>query len=269
MVRKPIQYYRRERKQVEVVAPDEGASAGAVAIPSGAAMLPLVDTDVLLAADKSGRKQDSVHLNTQPQESLRPASKSSLESTSARSSKSAKSASKASGAASASAHSMGSAVARATRGVFVDIPLAATEGMRAVPQLWGEDVARHEHVRDVRSGVCVAGRSFYGGITGAVKGVFLRTYEAKRREGAVGALKGLTQGSVGLVTKTGSAVTGLVSYPAQGVAKSIRARMRGEARRRITDARWREGEWLLDGGGWHRDTSSVLHDFEGLKGRRV
>ncbi|KAI0156335.1 hypothetical protein BJ166DRAFT_467827 [Pestalotiopsis sp. NC0098] len=246
VVRKPIQYYRRERKQVEVVAPDEGASAGAVAIPSGAAMLPLVDTD-----------------------SLRPASKSSLESTSARSSKSAKSASKASGAASASAHSMGSAVARATRGVFVDIPLAATEGMRAVPQLWGEDVARHEHVRDVRSGVCVAGRSFYGGITGAVKGVFLRTYEAKRREGAVGALKGLTQGSVGLVTKTGSAVTGLVSYPAQGVAKSIRARMRGEARRRITDARWREGEWLLDGGGWHRDTSSVLHDFEGLKGRRV
>ncbi|KAK6205933.1 hypothetical protein LQW54_008126 [Pestalotiopsis sp. IQ-011] len=233
VVRKPIQYYRRERKQVDIVAPDDGASAGAAAIPSGAAMPPLVDTDVLLAADKSSRKQDAVHLNALPEESLRPASKSSLETTSATSSKSAK------------FRLQGE---RRSVGVFVDIPLAATEGMRAGPQLWGEDVERHEHVRDVRSGVCVSGRSFYGGITGAVKGVFLRTYEAKRRQGAV---------------------TGLMSYPAQGVAKSIRARMRGEARRRITDARWREGEWLLDGGGWSRDTSSLLHDFEGLKGRRV
>ncbi|ETS85123.1 hypothetical protein PFICI_03148 [Pestalotiopsis fici W106-1] len=270
MVRRPIQEYRRERSEPEVDGPSDATTKGTVAIPSGAAMLPLVDTDtILMSTEKSLAKKSSNRLEALPEQSLKSASKTSLETTSQSSLKSSNSHSKASAAASASAHSMGNAVARATRGVFVDIPLAATEGMRAVPQLWGEEVEKHEHIHDLRSGVSVAGRSFVGGITGAIKGVFMRTYEAKRKEGAIGAIKGLSQGSVGLVTKTSSAVTGLVTYPAQGISKSIRARIRGEARRRVTQARWRECEWLLESGEWNKDTSSVLHDFEGLKGRNI
>lgn len=168
----------------------------------------------------------------------------------------------------ASAQSAAKAVARSTRGVLVDIPLAATEGMRAVPQLWGEQVEQHKQIEDFHSGVHVAGRSFISGVTGAVKGIFVRTYEGKRDKGAMGAIKGLGQGTVGLATKTTAAVVGLAAYPAQGASKSIRATMRGETRRRITRARWREAEWLLQSGSWTRDERSILEDFEGLKGRR-
>ncbi|KAI0110383.1 UDP-glucose,sterol transferase [Nemania sp. FL0031] len=230
VVRKPIQHYRRGRMQEQDVVQVIRAD-GAAAIPSGATMLPLVDLDTQAVPEANTDKQ---HV---------------------------------SGTVAASAHSMGTAVARTTCGVLVDIPLAVTEGMRAVPQLWGEKVEEHERIHDFRSGVSVAGRSFYEGITGAVKGVFLRTYEAKKREGATGVLKGLSQGSVGLVTKTGSAVTGLVTYPAQGISKSIRAKIKSETRRRIIQARWREGEWLIKSGEWTKDVSSILQDFEGLKGR--
>ncbi|KAI1126478.1 UDP-glucose,sterol transferase [Nemania abortiva] len=241
VVRKPIQHHRREHIQKQEVVQLIKTDTGTAAVPSGVAMLPL------------------------------PSPKASLESNSNRSSTTvsessfkAPSTSTASGAV---AHSIGTAAARTTRGVLVDIPLAVTEGMRAVPELWGEKVEEHERIHDFRSGMGVAGRSFYEGITGAVKGVFLRTYEAKKREGAAGVLKGLSQGSVGLVTKTSSAVTGLVAYPAQGISKSIRAKIKGETRRRIVRARWREGEWLLKSGGWTKDATSVLQDFEGLKGR--
>ncbi|KAI0868294.1 UDP-glucose,sterol transferase [Hypoxylon argillaceum] len=228
VVRKPIQYRQREHWQEKAVVQTIKADTSVTVAPGGAAMFPL---------------------------------------SSKLSSQALRSASKANGAIAASANSMGSVVTRTTRGVLVDIPLAVTEGMRAVPGLWGEKVEEHEPIHDLRSGVSVAGRSFYEGITGAARGVFLRTYEAKKREGATGVLKGLTQGSVGLVTKTGSAITGLVAYPAQGISKSIQARIKGETRRRVVQARWREGEWLLEGGRWTKDVTSVLHDFDGLKGR--
>ncbi|KAJ8129752.1 hypothetical protein O1611_g3876 [Lasiodiplodia mahajangana] len=266
VVRKPIQYHRRGRVQEQDVVQVLEVSPGTTAVPSGAAMLPLVDTDAQEIPKDNTKEQHTSHLGPPSKQSLDSNSNRSLATVSESSSKTP-STSKVSGAVAASAHSIGTAAARTTRGTLVDIPLAITEGMRAVPELWGERVEEHERIHDFRSGVSVAGRSFYEGITGAVKGVFLRTYEAKKREGATGVLKGLSQGSVGLVTKTGSAITGLVTYPAQGISKSIRAKIKGETKRRIIQARWREGEWLIESGSWTKDVTSVLQDFEGLKGR--
>lgn len=238
VVLKPIEQYRKHNAKAKGTPKIESPDVVPERIPSGASMLPLMKEGLIseLPPDPIGQEEPS---------------------------KSA-----ASAMLGASAHSMGKAIVRSTRGVLVDIPLAATEGMRAVPQLWGEKVESHEQIEGFRSGVQVAGKSFISGISGAVKGIFVRTYEGKRDKGALGAMKGLGQGAVGLATKSGAAVAGLATYPAQGISRSIRAKVRGETRRRIIQARWLEGEWLLEYGNWTRDKRSILQDFEGLKGRR-
>lgn len=241
MVRNPIQEYRKGHRRLEDKSNEPQAQPGTVAVPSGASMLPLpAPTLSHVTDDHFDSEEESTSLHS----------------------------SAASAMVAASARSLGKAVVRSTRGILVDIPLAATEGMRAVPKLWGEEVGKHDHVSDFHSGVTVAGRSFYDGFTSAVKGVFLRTYEGKRDGGPLGAIKGLSQGTVGLVTKTSSAAAGLVAYPAQGISQSIRATIRGDTRRRIIQARWNEGEWTVDSGSWMKDESSIIQDFEGLIGRR-
>ncbi|KAH8202230.1 hypothetical protein TruAng_003607 [Truncatella angustata] len=228
IIRKPIEeYHRHNPRDVGKAMQSDGVVP---AVPSGVAMLPLDNAGVLAKSkeDRTADYHERKSLDNQDQ-AKRSAAAAMI---------------------SASAHGAGKVVVRTTRGVLVDIPLAATEGLRAVPQLWGEQVERHEHIEGFRSGVGVAGRSFKEG-------------------GAMGAVKGLSQGAVGLATKSSSAVVGLATYPAQGVSKSIRARARAETQRRITQARWREGEWLVESGKWKLDETSIVQDFQGLKGKRV
>jgi hypothetical protein len=228
-VLKPIQQYRKHNAKGKGVADIASPDVVPAAVPSGVSILPLMKEGLIeeLPADLVGHEE--------PHKSAAGA------------------------IVGASAQSMGKALVRSTRGVLVDIPLAATEGMRAVPQLWGEKVESHEKIEDFRSGVHVAGKSFFSGITGAVKCIFVRTYEGKRDKGALGAVKGLGQGAVGLATKSGAAVAGLATHPAQGISTSIRAKARGETRRRIIQARWREGEWLLENGNWTKDERSKVN----------
>ncbi|KAL9947145.1 hypothetical protein ACHAQF_000275 [Verticillium nonalfalfae] len=163
----------------------------------------------------------------------------------------------------------GRIVTSVAKGVLVSIPLAATEGLRAVPRLYGEDVKRHADVRDFKSGAAVAGQEFRNGIAGAAMDIVTYTYRGKRDEGPMGVAKGLAKGVVSLATKTGAAVGGLVAYPVQGAYRGIRAAVRSTARGSIESAKREEGVWLIRQGGESSKVDSVVvADFESLKRSR-
>ncbi|KAL7626498.1 hypothetical protein AAE478_003270 [Parahypoxylon ruwenzoriense] len=241
IVLKPIEEYRKDQTRNATEFPDENTPNNrhiSAVVPSGTAMLPLLGgyTHLSDTEDIDPQANPRSHAGT---------------------------------IAAASVGSVAKALARTTRGVVVDIPVAATEGMRAVPHLWGEGVRPHAHVKDWRSGLDVGYRLFYRGLFDAMTGIFVTTFEAKRAQGAVGVAKGLSKGTLGFATKTTAAVTGLVAYPAQGVSRSIRSALKSDARRRIMEARWSEGDWLIENiEVWKRDHSVIIQDFEGIRGRK-
>ncbi|KZL81249.1 hypothetical protein CI238_11671 [Colletotrichum incanum] len=98
------------------------------------------------------------------------------------------------------------------KGTFVNLPIAVTEGFRNAPRLIGDSVENLEKVTSWRSGCRVAvnnfGNEVYRGITGFV----MKPMEGAKQGGTIGLLKGVSRGSLGLVTKPGS---GEISAPCQ------------------------------------------------------
>ncbi|KXJ86342.1 UDP-glucose,sterol transferase [Microdochium bolleyi] len=169
----------------------------------------------------------------------------------------------------AAANSVGTLAGNATKGLFVDIPLALTEGLRAVPNLYGDQVHKHDVIEGFRSGVSVAGKTFCHDMKGALTDIFVHTYAGKKEKGASGAAKGLGKGVVSLVTKSTAATFGLVSYPAQGIYRSIWAASNADVRRSIEDEKLLEGDWLVSMRlGWEVDCAAIVEDFEGMRGTR-
>lgn len=156
----------------------------------------------------------------------------------------------------------------ATKGVLVDLPLAATEGLRAVPSLYGDTVERHDTIKGFRSGFTVAGKNFYHDMRGGLTDIFVQTYTGKKADGAAGAAKGLGTGVANFIVKTGSAALGLVSYPAQGVYRSIRSAT-NPVPRAIVAEKLREGEWLVtENPRWKKDRDVIVQDLDGLRAGR-
>ncbi|KAG4433698.1 hypothetical protein IFR05_010807, partial [Cadophora sp. M221] len=164
----------------------------------------------------------------------------------------------------ASINSLGRVVVSYSKGVLVDIPLAATEGMRAVPRLYGGEVKEHAPITDWKSGSSVAGKNFVSGIYEGFTDIFVQTYKGKEAEGAVGVAKGLSKGLLSVTMKTGAATIGLVAYSSQGIYRSIRTAVKSKTRKMIEEAKLREGEWILENGGAN-DLSHVIADFENMK----
>lgn len=100
----------------------------------------------------------------------------------------------------ASAKGVGRIVRSYYKGVLVDIPLATTEGLRAVPRLYGEDVEQYD-VRDWRTGARTGGRNFAHGMTNGFTDIFRQPYKGAVEEGPLGIAKGFFKGGVGLGTK--------------------------------------------------------------------
>lgn len=90
------------------------------------------------------------------------------------------------------------------RGFYVDLPLAVTEGFRAVPKLYGENVPENEPVHDWQSGARVGGVNFVRGMSEGFTDLFVQPYKGGRDGGALGAAKGVGKGVVGMATKTAS-----------------------------------------------------------------
>jgi hypothetical protein len=166
--------------------------------------------------------------------------------------------------ASASASGVGGFFKSYGRGFYVDLPLAITEGCRAVPKLYGEDVPENEPIHDWQSGARVGGVNFVRGISEGFADLFVQPYKGGKDGGALGAAKGVGKGVVGMATKTASgaylsarvpcltrltvlaATLGVVAYPGHGIYQSIRTLVHSGARKAIKLARRQEGEYLIN-----------------------
>lgn len=88
------------------------------------------------------------------------------------------------------------------RGFYIDIPMAAADGFRAVPRMYGEVVPEHEPIRDWQSGARVGGMNFVTGICGGFSDLVMQPYHGASTGGFAGAAKGVGKGVVGLTSKT-------------------------------------------------------------------
>ncbi|KAM5356612.1 hypothetical protein ACJ41O_003258 [Fusarium nematophilum] len=164
--------------------------------------------------------------------------------------------------ASASASGVGGFFKSYGRGFYVDLPLAVTEGFRAVPRLYGEKVPEHEPVHDWQSGARVGGTNFVRGISEGFADLFVQPYKGGRDGGAVGAAKGLGKGVIGMASKTASATLGVVAYPGHGIYQSIRTLVRSGVRNEIKLARRQEGDYLVANPGYvPLDVPFIMNEF--------
>ncbi|KAL3480576.1 sterol glucosyltransferase, partial [Aspergillus californicus] len=127
------------------------------------------------------------------------------------------------------------------KGVLVDIPHAAAEGFRQVPNLYGDKPKEYEPVTGWKSGAMFGGRNFVDGMSEGLSGIITQPIKGGKEEGAFGAMKGLAKGTIGLATKLPSAGIGLVAYPFHGITKSIDAAFQVKGRKVIVAARLRDG----------------------------
>lgn len=130
------------------------------------------------------------------------------------------------------------------KGAVVDLPLAAAEGFRAVPKMYGEEVKDHGEVINIQTGFGKAGKNFAFGITDGFSDLFVRPIEDAKKEGALGFAKGLGKGVLGFTSKTVSAAIGIVAYPGEGICKSLRHAIHSSTRKDIRARKASEGTYL-------------------------
>jgi hypothetical protein len=170
----------------------------------------------------------------------------------------------------ASSKSLGKLVTISTKGILIDIPIAITDGLRAMPHLYGEDVRHRGNIKGFKSGAVVAGKNFCHGMFEAITDVAVYTYHGKREEQAIGAAKGLGKGMLNLVTKSTAATIGLVTYPAQGLQRSIHAAVMTKTPNMIEESMREEGDWILGKTPASDDeTRGVVADFQTFCGSKT
>jgi hypothetical protein len=131
------------------------------------------------------------------------------------------------------------------KGLVVDIPLAAAEGMRALPQLYGDhSYSNRKPITDWKSGSVVGAQSFADGIWQGTSDIFSQTFARKKQEGAKGVAKGLGMGLVSLTAKTSAAAVGLIAYPCQGVYRSLYTVTHRATRDLVNEVKLEEADWL-------------------------
>lgn len=166
----------------------------------------------------------------------------------------------------ASAKSIGSFAPKALKGMVVDIPLAITEGMRAVPSHYGDAVRDHGQVTDIKSGVVVAGKTFAWGFVDGLSDMVVQPYKGARKEGTLGAVKGLGKGVVNLTAKSGAGMFGMFAYPSAGIAKSLRSAVHNKTRNMIAQERHKEGRWMIQSESIPElNSGAVVAEFERLR----
>jgi hypothetical protein len=141
--------------------------------------------------------------------------------------------------------SMGKFLGKGTKAILVDMPLAVTEGMRAVPQLYQDEVKDSGKVTDWKSGFVVAGKTFGSGMYEGLTDIVTEPVRMQKKEGSIGVAKGVGKGLVSIVTKTSSASLGLVAYPGQGIYKTLHSSAKSSTRKAIREAKLQEGKYLL------------------------
>ncbi|KAG2168847.1 hypothetical protein JADG_008586 [Aureobasidium aubasidani] len=131
------------------------------------------------------------------------------------------------------------------KGSLVDIPFALAEGLRNAPLMYGDKPRDFGPVTDWKSGGVVAGKGLVFGIYDGISGLVTEPIKGARKEGAIGALKGVGKGLGGIYWKPNAGLAGLLGYTVQGIYKSVYSAIHTGTRKAIAKARREEGLWLL------------------------
>ncbi|RAK98717.1 UDP-Glycosyltransferase/glycogen phosphorylase [Aspergillus ibericus CBS 121593] len=149
--------------------------------------------------------------------------------------------SKAAAMASASAKATGKVLTKYVSGIMVDIPLAAAEGFRVLPGLYGDKVHDYGHVKDWKTGTIAGAKCFALGMGESFTDIFYQPYRGAKANGAVGFATGMVKGTVGVVGKMAHAGLGLVAYPGQGIKRTIRSSWKNKRQKEIVAALHADG----------------------------
>ncbi|KAI1860796.1 uncharacterized protein JN550_011258 [Neoarthrinium moseri] len=164
-----------------------------------------------------------------------------------------------------SASGVGGFIKYFVKGMYVDMPLATTEGLRSMPKLYGGQVREIGKVTDWKTGVTVAGKNFKDGMVDGFADLIREPLKGSKEQGALGAIKGVGRGSANMVLKTSSGALGLVAYSGQGICKSIAATVNTATRRSIKQARREEGRYLVSSEECAVDEAVIVRKFETLR----
>lgn len=107
-----------------------------------------------------------------------------------------------------SASGFGGLFKHAVKGLYLDLPLAAAEGMRNAPRLYGGDVYDPGVIRDWKSGSIAAGKNFAHGMVQGIGGLVTEPIKEGKKNGAAGAAKGVGVGLLNMGMKTSSGKSG-------------------------------------------------------------
>lgn len=154
-----------------------------------------------------------------------------------------------------------------TKGMYLDMPLAVSEGLRNAPRLYGGEVYDPGRVTDWKSGGAAAGKNFVHGLVEGFGGIVMEPVRGAKKEGALGAAKGAGVGLLNMGTKVSSGVLGLVSLSGQGLYLSGRALAHKDTRKLVKEATRAEGEhaWKIERGkGLEIDKGVVMEAFDRL-----
>lgn len=153
---------------------------------------------------------------------------------------------------------------KATKGFMVDVPQALTEGLRATPKLYGDDIRDHQPITDWKSGFKVAGKDCAIGISTGVADIFVQPYKGAREDGVRGFATGIGKGAIGTLSKCGSGVAGLYSHSATGIWRSIHSASHAHADKGIASARRIHDIYVAREQSGKVDEKAVLRAFEAL-----
>lgn len=120
---------------------------------------------------------------------------------------------------------------------MVDGPLAAAEGFRNIPKMYGEEVAEHAPVTGIKSGMVVGVKEFGKGIGQGTVDILVQPYKGAKEDGALGFVSGIGKGVLGAMSKLGSGGMAIYSYPAQGIWQSIYDVTHSSTKKKIFSAR--------------------------------
>ncbi|KAJ5088860.1 hypothetical protein N7456_012476 [Penicillium angulare] len=148
--------------------------------------------------------------------------------------------------ASASARASGRLLGKFASGTMVDVPLAAAEGFRVLPGLYGGTVHERERVKDWKSGLLAGVKTFGISMGESIVDPLYQPYKGARDGGAMGFAGGIFRGTFGTLAKMGHAGVSLVAYPGQGIKRSIQAAFNESTRNGIVVSMHGEGQYLLN-----------------------
>lgn len=90
------------------------------------------------------------------------------------------------------------------KGMYVDMPLATTEGLRSMPKMYGGEVREIGKVTNWKTGMVVAGKNFKDGMVDGITDLVREPVKGGKEQGALGVLKGAGKGSANMLLKVSS-----------------------------------------------------------------